>query len=1309
MSSKSIEIEIIDTELETVTTGGGIVTTHTNNVWDSGFSGSQVNQTNIGQAGCTSNQNYMTFNRGGANGTPSSTIWNPCSFAMGTPYGSSGGFCGLFYRDTPVPLGTGGEITFYGTATIPNSTNLVENGDFNSSNGGNQGFATSYHSYNVGDAVGLAMTQGNISQQQSGSAKWRRARTICIDIGLGINGTATPDAPNINQSAAVCQLFQGNASCGTGNGSQASSGIYQTIQGLTAGVTYRLEIDLDNADTLGNGSFKLGTHALDNGVSINGQVYNNLGGDNSPIYGTAGAGEWTPVTQPTTSFHFYPQNTASQYVDFVSVGGNEVFSIEYTGFVPGYIFQGSDISLNLIRITEVPPAPYNTSTIYGIADVKNTPTGTTPTFGRVDVDVTAINLSEDLISIGEALYPLQNTTGLQTLMTFPAGGVRFSNNPAWNPTHPLTMGLNSAIIQLNQTDSVAPFTASDRYIDCTVVSESGANVKISELDVVYQTVSTATTTQVINEDKSLYGRLEVSNSQDFPLNISYNISDGKDLESRFGDYSQTFDIPATAKNNSILNNVWKSTVDQVDKQTFGVKDCRVLVDGLPFFEGTMQIKSAVQKSNPESYTCTLYGGNFSWMSLLKDKFLCEVFGADEEFLYNYQEIESTWTKNSSNSDIQYPLISYKDFNQGGIPHYVNTYNEDQLPDLQPAYYVKNMLKRIFNGIGYTIDSSFIETDHFSRLLNTFPFLSNTAVDDGIHYSSIQYRTNNSFQLFGSDIGMGNNNVGWQTCILNYNDDDPSQSYDNATGVWTCQKAGQYSINAIMGFYITLRLGPDSNGNGGCGNYSETCEWGWTASAPSDAWSYASRVKVTYSAGGVAYVGTSSNGVGSPNMLPLDYAYVLCGQVSNGNTSIPPGSVSLSVGDKIELQGKIDTQQLLGCEPDVDLLFGYNAAASGSGSTQPWMSITFDDSTPKIGSYVPYNNILPCGVSQTEYIKSISQLFNLYFTTDVQSKTIYIEPFNKFFKSKESSSDWNMKVDLSKDISDDYDIGLKRELTIGYKEDNSDRFQEEQNFKSNIYGQTTRLYTYNENLGDNYESGEVKIINPLFSSSTQVWDNDAHDDSTASKAPVLIPNLWNEDCYSGIGLGNNQGRPDRIIGNFVPRIFYYCWENPVSYTTIPSGLVANAGGTQTYWSRIFSSGSPFQNQTVYPRATFVDWEERIHSITQRPSLSFNDELFTAPGQFNVNAVPGLYTIYYKNMIEQLKQAPRIRTVYINLKISDILNLDLRELVYLDESWWRINRISEFSPANNESTKVELIQWLEVGHYPIYQNTDIIDYT
>ena len=154
---------------------------------------------------------------------------------------------------------------------------------------------------------------------------------------------------------------------------------------------------------------------------------------------------------------------------------------------------------------------------------------------------------------------------------------------------------------------------------------------------------------------------------------------------------------------------------------------------------------------------------------------------------------------------------------------------------------------------------------------------------------------------------------------------------------------------------------------------------------------------------------------------------------------------------------------------------------------------------------------------------------------------------------------------------------------------------------------------------------------------------------------------------------------------------------------------NPGGTQTYWSLITPIGGvAIQNRTEYPRATFVDWEEYYHVYTLRPSLSFTDSHFPAPGQASKNTVPGLYTMYYKNMIEQLKRAPRIRKVWVNLKTSDILNLDMRKLIHLDECWWRINRIVGFSPAKNEATQVELIQWIEVGYWPVKVDTQIVEY-
>ena len=68
-----------------------------------------------------------------------------------------------------------------------------------------------------------------------------------------------------------------------------------------------------------------------------------------------------------------------------------------------------------------------------------------------------------------------------------------------------------------------------------------------------------------------------------------------------------------------------------------------------------------------------------------------------------------------------------------------------------------------------------------------------------------------------------------------------------------------------------------------------------------------------------------------------------------------------------------------------------------------------------------------------------------------------------------------------------------------------------------------------------------------------------------------------------------------------------------------------------------------------------------------------------------------------MFEMIKQTPRLRTVYIDLKITDITDLDFRKLIYLDGVYWRINKINDYMPNNNKPTKVELIEWIETGSF------------
>ena len=64
---------------------------------------------------------------------------------------------------------------------------------------------------------------------------------------------------------------------------------------------------------------------------------------------------------------------------------------------------------------------------------------------------------------------------------------------------------------------------------------------------------------------------------------------------------------------------------------------------------------------------------------------------------------------------------------------------------------------------------------------------------------------------------------------------------------------------------------------------------------------------------------------------------------------------------------------------------------------------------------------------------------------------------------------------------------------------------------------------------------------------------------------------------------------------------------------------------------------------------------------------------------------------------LKTNPRLRNAYIDLKTKDVLNLDFQKLVYIDGIYWRVNKIIDYQPNKKQSTKVELIEWLNIGAF------------
>jgi hypothetical protein len=76
-----------------------------------------------------------------------------------------------------------------------------------------------------------------------------------------------------------------------------------------------------------------------------------------------------------------------------------------------------------------------------------------------------------------------------------------------------------------------------------------------------------------------------------------------------------------------------------------------------------------------------------------------------------------------------------------------------------------------------------------------------------------------------------------------------------------------------------------------------------------------------------------------------------------------------------------------------------------------------------------------------------------------------------------------------------------------------------------------------------------------------------------------------------------------------------------------------------------------------------------------------------------------------MVAQLKQNPRVKVLYINLNKLDISQLDFRKLIFIDGSYYRLNKIIDFKPHDKQSTKVELQEYFLLGKSDVDTTVDI----
>jgi hypothetical protein len=179
--------------------------------------------------------------------------------------------------------------------------------------------------------------------------------------------------------------------------------------------------------------------------------------------------------------------------------------------------------------------------------------------------------------------------------------------------------------------------------------------------------------------------------------VSFEVNNLFSIENRNGSYSNTFKIPATSRNNLILeiNNNILSTSD-IPYENVPVE---IYTDGILQVKGYFNLVSATKFE----YEMQIYGTNANLFANIQDRSLQSLLVGCE-----YSQYWNISTTISSRSNVWTDVYIYPNIDYGEL-FFLAGSNVD-FSKLYPAIYVKYLFKRIFDILGLIIDSEWYDND-----------------------------------------------------------------------------------------------------------------------------------------------------------------------------------------------------------------------------------------------------------------------------------------------------------------------------------------------------------------------------------------------------------------------------------------------------------------------------------------------------------------------------------------------------------------------------------------------------------------------
>ncbi len=409
-----------------------------------------------------------------------------------------------------------------------------------------------------------------------------------------------------------------------------------------------------------------------------------------------------------------------------------------------------------------------------------------------------------------------------------------------------------------------------------------------------------------------------------------------------------------------------------------------------------------------------------------------------------------------------------------------------------------------------------------------------------------------------------------------------------------------------------------------------------------------------------------------------------------------------------------------------------------GTNRLWNNLT-----PVVNSneQISYNSIIPSNIKQKDFVSSIIKMFNLIVEPSKDyEKTLIIEPRDDYYATGEIK-DWTYKLDISQAIEEQILGETQNKKTILKYKDDKDFYNEDyKTITGDInYGE------YDYYIDNDFISGEKKV-EPIFSPTpiigiynnntatkfaipkivkarqTQPQDFTDHNIRILTRFSSSTNNTWvygdyqwrNGGAYNAYTQLTSQG-----FGNAIHsfNVGDYIQVRQNDNGVLKPMLQANFQVLEVVNNKTIVIDIPFDQVgsgaavggTVTPLKGLVGLDENLtwqfestrfraypylghYDHPQLPSYDINfGQIVGAyyPQSYTTN--DNLYEMYWSNMLNEISDSDsRIIKANFYLTAADIANFKFNDKIYINNQYYKINKIEGYDPTMEKLTKVELIK-------------------